>query len=112
MNWHDLHWSPSEKKIARKAFDAALQSALGKVIAEFKRKAAAVSSADDMWEIEDYLSQQRKKINEAFDYRYSVLPLVFARLIFEGELEQGQLAGLAEDKLQVIRRYLDFARES
>ena len=33
--FHDLKWSPSEKKIARKAFDTALQSALGKVMTEF-----------------------------------------------------------------------------
>jgi hypothetical protein len=104
------HWSPSEKKIARRAFDAALALALGKVFAEFKRKAAAVSTNDAMWEIEDFLREQRKTINETFDYRYSVLLLVFAGLIRDGLLQQEQLAGLAEDKLQVVRRYLEFAK--
>jgi hypothetical protein len=103
------HWSPSEKKTARRAFDAALALALGKIIAEFKSKAAAVSTPDAMWDIEDYLRQQRKYIDETFDYRYSQLLVVFARLIFDGLLQPEQLAGLAEDKLQIVRGYLDFA---
>ena len=82
--FHDLKWSPSEKKIARSAFDTALKSALAKAMAEFKRKANAASTPSEMWEIEDYLRQQRREIDETFDYRYSQLPLVFARLIREG----------------------------
>jgi hypothetical protein len=39
MNF-DLKWSPSEKKVARAAFDAALEVALGKKLAEFKRRPA------------------------------------------------------------------------
>src|SRR6185312_17198225 len=62
--FHDLKWSPSEKKIARKAYDAALQSVLGKVMAEFKRRAAAASTPTEMWDVEDYLRHQRREINE------------------------------------------------
>lgn len=32
MNF-DLKWSPAEKKVARRAFDAALEVALGKMMA-------------------------------------------------------------------------------
>jgi len=42
-----------------------------------------------------------------FDYRYSQLPLVFARLIREGHLEEGLLAGIAETfarGLAIVRR--------
>ena len=57
--FHDLKWSPSEKKIARSAFDTALESVLAKVMmAEFKRMANAASTPSEMWVIEDYLRQQ------------------------------------------------------
>jgi hypothetical protein len=36
-------WSASEKKLARHAFDMALEAALAKTMAEFKRKASAVT---------------------------------------------------------------------
>jgi len=108
---HDVKWSPSEKKIARRAFDTALESALAKVMAEFKRKANAASTPSEMWEIEDYLRQQRREIDELFDYRYSQLPLVFACLIREAHLDENLLAGLSEEKLEIIRSFLACAPE-
>lgn len=108
MNSSEPTWSPSEKKVARGAFDAALETALGKTMAEFKRKASAAATPSDMWEIEDYLRQQRRKLDEMFDYRYSQLPLVFAQLIREGYLDENLLAGLSEDKRKVIRTLLDW----
>jgi len=106
---HDLKWSPSEKKIARSAFDAALDTALTKVMTEFKTRANAVAVPSDMWEIEDFLRRQRREIDETFDYRYSQLPLVFARLVREGHLDETRLAGLSEEKREIIRSYLSFA---
>ena len=106
MNWRDLEWSPSEKKIARRAYDAALEVALANAMAEFKRKAGAVTSPSEMWAIEDYLRRQRQEIDETFDYRYSQLPLVFARLIRQGYLDENVLAGLSQDKREIIRSLL------
>jgi hypothetical protein len=110
LNLHDLKWSHSEKKIAREAFDAALHSALTKVMVEFKRRANTVTTPSDMWKIEDYLHEQRREIDDTFDYRYSQLPIVFAQLIREGHLEEGRLAGLADDKLDIIRSILSLAK--
>ena len=107
--FHDVKWSSSEKKIARRAFDAALKSALAKVMTEFKRLANAASTPSEMWVIEDFLRQQRREIDESFDYRYSQLPLVFARLIREGHLDESLLAGLPEEKREIIRSFLAFA---
>jgi hypothetical protein len=109
--FRDVKWSSSEKKIARSAFDTALESALAKVMAEFKRKANAASTPSEMWEIENYLRQQRQEIDELFDYRYSQLPLVLARLIREAHLDESLLAGLSEEKLEIIRSFLAFAPE-
>lgn len=110
LNLRDLKWSPSEKKIARSAFDAALDAALTKTMTEFKARANAVAAPSEMWEIEDYLRQQRREIDAVFDYRYSQLPLVFARLILEGYLDESRLAGLSEEKLGVIRSFISFAQ--
>ena len=106
MVLHDLKWSSSEKRVAREAVDSALESALAKVMAEFKRRAAAAAMPSDLWEIEDYLRQQRREIDETFDYRYSQLLLVFARLIHEGHLDESRLAGLSEEKREIVRSYL------
>ena len=108
MTLHDIKWSPSEKKIARTAFDAALDSALAGTMAEFKRKAEAATMPSDMWEIEDYLHQRRREIDELFDYRYSQLLLVFARLIRGGHLGESRLAGLSEEKREIIHSFLSF----
>jgi hypothetical protein len=104
--FRDLNWSPAEKKIARKAYDVAREAALGKLVTEFKRRAAAAATAPDVWQIEDYLRQQRREIDEMLDFRYSQLPLVFARLIIEGHLKEGLLDGLSEEKREIIRSLL------
>jgi len=109
MNLYDLRRSPSEKKIARSAFDEALESALAKIMTEFKRKADAATTPSHMWEVDDYLRQRRREIDEMFDYRYSQLLLVFARLVREGHLDENRLAGLSEEKRDVIRSFLSYA---
>jgi hypothetical protein len=111
LSSQDIGWSSSEKKIARRAFDAALDTALAAIIAEFKRRAAAATTSDEMWDMEDYLRRQRRQIEETFDYRYSQLPFVFARLISAGYLDEAQLAGLSDDKLHEIRRSLAWMKK-
>ncbi|RRH97391.1 hypothetical protein EH240_20735 [Mesorhizobium tamadayense] len=112
MNVNDIRWTASEKKVARRAFDTALEAALGRTMAELKGKAGAATTPADMWEIEDYLRQQRRKIDQMFDYRYSQLTIVFAVLVREGYLDENLLSGLSEDKREEIRRFLAWhARE-
>jgi hypothetical protein len=64
-----------------------------------------------MWAIEDYLRQQRRTIDELFDYRYSQLLFVFARLIGQGCRDESRLAGLSDEKLEIIRRLLERMKE-
>jgi len=100
----DLKWSPSEKAVARKAFEAALAREFKAVIAETKRLAGKVEQPDDLWELERYLAAKRKEIDETFDYRYSVLPLVLGALIKRDRLGEHELRGPSEDKMARIRR--------
>lgn len=103
-------WSNAEKKIARRVFDEALEAVLASTMAEFKAKAAAAATPEDMWSVENFLREQRREIDQTFDYRYSQLIFVFGRLILDGRLNEGRLSGLSEDKLEEIRRYVTFVR--
>ncbi|TGQ63857.1 hypothetical protein EN829_021590 [Mesorhizobium sp. M00.F.Ca.ET.186.01.1.1] len=109
MSSDDFSWSGSEKKIARHAFDTALEAALAKTMAEFKSKASAAKLPAEMWEVEDYLRHQRREIDRTFDYRYSQLLYVFAHLIRAGHLDESLLAGLSQDKRDIIRSTLAYA---
>jgi hypothetical protein len=46
----------------------------------------------------------RREIDRRYDYRYSVLPLVFAHLLRDGRLTEDDLHGLGQGKLDLIRR--------
>lgn len=102
----DLKWSASEKRIARRAYEAALGTALAGIMTEFRARAAAAATPSDLWAIEDYLRRRRREVDEIFDYRYSQLLFIFARLIREGHLDEARLAGLSEEKLATIRSIL------
>ena len=99
-----MHWSHSEKAVARKAFQLALHREFDKVIAEVKKRAAALKEPTQIWDLEDYLTAQRKRIDRQYDYRYSMLIMVFGDLISNRRLTEKELEGLSEDKLEHIRR--------
>ncbi len=108
MSWHNINWSLSEKKIARAAYDIAVAAALAGIMAEFKRRAEAATEPSDMWDIETYLRDERREIDEMFIYSYSKLPNVFGYAISKGYLTESQLSGLAQDKLFPIQRMVSF----
>ena len=97
-------WSPAEKAIAHKAFDKALKQELDEVIREAKVRAARVSEPEELWKLERWLGEQRRHIESTFDFRYSVLPLVFAGLLRDERIGANDLAGLDHDKIDQIRR--------
>jgi hypothetical protein len=107
----DLKWSESEKKIARRVFEAALKAELAEVMAEFKARAVAATEPDDMWSIEESLRSRRYEIDKKYDYRYSQLLVVFGRLLHERRIQETQLAGLSEEKLLYIRRIASVGRD-
>src|SRR6478752_763018 len=89
-----FNWSQSEKKIARRAFEFALTQELNELMAETKRRASQMAQVDDIWDLAEYIAIRRKHINDRYDYRYSVLPTVFATLIKAGRLSENDLEGL------------------
>jgi Photoprotection regulator fluorescence recovery protein len=103
----EFGWSGAEKKIARRAFERALDSELQALLAEFKAKAASIDDPRSVWDIRDWLSKRQRQIDELYDFRYSQLSFVFGRLVRDGKLAMSDLAGLSEDKLEFIQRVVD-----
>jgi hypothetical protein len=104
----DLKWSHSEKVIAKRAFESARLRELDGVIRQAKQKANRVSDPDQLWRLERWLTERREDINETYDFRYSVLPVVFAKLIYRQTLSEDELEGLGSEKIEEIRRGLRY----
>jgi hypothetical protein len=101
---HDLKWSKSEKKLARNVFNACMQVELAEMVNTFKSRAAAATTADDVWAMEEFLTQKRREIDGKYDFRYSQLLVVFGRLVREGRLREDELHGFSSDKQSFILR--------
>ena len=98
----ELDWSEQEKIIARTAFNAAYRREISALIREVSDRAAIISDIDQVWGLHDYLSAKRHDIDGKYDYRYSVLIFVFARLVKEGWLELSELADINPEKLAKV----------
>lgn len=101
---YKFKWSQAEKTVARRAFEQSLKREFEKLIVETKRRAGEIEQIDDVWSLAEYVFDRRREIDSRYDYRYSVLPSVFADLVKEGRLRESDLAGLDDDKLAEIRR--------
>ena len=100
----DLRWSPAEKIVARKVFDQALQLELKEIVEQIQDIAAKVEGARDLWDLERWLTKRRSAIERKYDYRYSMLPFVFATLLNEGRVSRDDLRGLGQEKFELIQR--------
>ena len=72
---------------------------------------AKCKTPQDLWAIHDLLTQRRSEIDEKYDFRYSSLRVVFARLLNEGWLKLDDLAGLSNDRLTDIQRCAEQLKE-
>jgi hypothetical protein len=99
----DVKWSKAERKVAQRAFDKAYEKECTALLAKVRETAATAQGPRDLWRIHDFLDEGRSEVNEKYDYRYSVLIVVFARLVQEGWLTLEDLDGLREDKLAKIQ---------
>ena len=105
MSIRDFTCSPAEKKIARAAFDKAYQNEMNNIKNELVQRVNNLPDLQGVWSIESYLSEKRKEMYRKYDYRYSVLIIVFGTLMREGLINENNLEGLSEDKMEVIRGF-------
>jgi hypothetical protein len=101
------HWTPVEKKAARRAFDEALGRNLSAIIAEAKLRMANVADPSDLWQLEAYLTESRKTVDRVYQYRSSHLIRVFSILMRDGWLKEADLVGLQPDKIADIKAFAD-----
>jgi hypothetical protein len=95
----DRIWSEVEKEIAQVAFNRAYERETTALIAEVRDRASTISAIDELWQLHDFLSARRHQIDGKYDYDYSSLLFVFAKLIDEGWLHLDEMKGLDRDKL-------------
>jgi hypothetical protein len=102
-NAQDIKWSKTEKTVARRAFGSAYGRECEAITKHLNGMILDIADPEDIWHLHDFLDKKRKEIDQKYDYRYSVLILVFARLMQEGWLKESDLDGLHEDKAYQIK---------
>jgi Photoprotection regulator fluorescence recovery protein len=106
----NVRWTGAEKKVARRAFDQALERHLSTIIAEAKRMMANVASPSDLWGVEAYLTESRKNLDRIYQFRYSDLLRVFSVLMRDEWLHEADLVGLQSEKIAAIKRSAEALR--
>jgi hypothetical protein len=71
-----------------------------------------IQRSSDLWNLERYLTQRRKEIDRKYEYHYSRLTDVLGRLLYENRLSEEELRGLREDKMELIRSFARFLKNS
>jgi hypothetical protein len=104
MTIRDYTWSRSEKIVARRAYDHAYEKECIEILNKVKEMLSELKDPKEIWKIEDYLDKKRAEIDAKYDYRYSVLIMVFARLMSDGFLKESDLQGIDQEKIDAIKK--------
>jgi len=103
MSDSTLHgWTDSEQAVAREAFDRAYSRSIEQLVTAVRAQSAALSNAESVWALHDFLSIERHTIEGRFDFRSEGILFVFASLVKDQLLAMDELAGLDADKLSKI----------
>ena len=95
-------WTQTEKVIARRVFDRAYKRECTNILNKVKEMLSRMENPKEIWKIEEYLNKERMKIEGKYDYRYSVLIIVFGQLVRDGLIEKSDLQGLGQEKIDRI----------
>ena len=98
----DIAWSKAEKAVARRAFDLAYRRECEAIRGHVNGFLSDSAAPEDVWRVHDFLTEQRREVAEKYDSRYSVLIVVFARLMREGWLRASDLDGLHAEQVSRI----------
>jgi hypothetical protein len=102
MQGIDADWSELEKQVAEKVFLEAYKRETQALVTEICEKASLVTEIKDIWGLHDYLSAKRHDIDGKYDFDYSALIFVFAKLVKEKWLSLDDLDGLGTSKVAKI----------
>jgi hypothetical protein len=98
----DTDWSELEKQVAEKAFQEAYKRETKALVSEICEKASLMTEIQDIWGLHDYLSAKRYDIDGKYDFDYSALLFVFAKLVKEKWLSLDDLNGLETSKVAKV----------
>jgi Photoprotection regulator fluorescence recovery protein len=96
-------WSKKEKTVAKRAFKDAYEKECQDLIRQMQKKANEAKEPNDLWPLHNFLRARIKEIENKYDYRYSMLIFLFARLMKEGWITVNEIEGLSEAKIAKIR---------
>ncbi len=96
-------WSKKEKAVAKRAFENAYEKECKDLIEKIQKRANEAKEPNDIWRLHNFLRKRIKEVEGKYDYRYSMLVFVFARLMKEGWITLAEIEGLGENKIAKIR---------
>jgi len=97
-----MSWSKTEKSVAKKAFDTAYERECKSFSDKVRAMAEGIQDSEDLWRLCDFLNEKRRETEAKYDYRYSALIFVFARLLREGWITPEDLEGISQEKREKI----------
>ena len=95
-------WTEQEQAVGLTALNRAQARTIERLIADLHRQVIELTSADQIWQLHDFLSIQRHGIEGRFEFRQESILFVFASLVKEGFLSLDELQGLDAEKLAKI----------
>ncbi|HBH72700.1 MAG TPA: hypothetical protein DDY43_04510 [Synechococcales bacterium UBA10510] len=95
-------WTEQEQAVGLTALNRAQARTIERLIADLHRQVIELTSADQIWQLHDFLSIQRHGIEGRFEFRQESILFVFASLVKEGFLNLDELQGLDSEKLAKI----------
>lgn len=98
----DTEWTNREKEVAQTAFNQAYEREIKDLLKQVREQVNSLAKLENIWQLHDFLSAKRHEIEGKYDYQYSAMVFVFARLVKEGWLDLNELEGLDQDKLSKI----------
>jgi hypothetical protein len=99
----ELQWTIQEREIVQKALTVARKREIATIIQVVQERASDVSSIEDVWLLNDFLSARRFELDGKYDGREDEIPFVLARLTKDGWLLPEDLVGLESAKLSKIK---------
>ncbi|MEO8278394.1 MAG: hypothetical protein ABI564_01810 [Ideonella sp.] len=98
------------KEVREPRIRKAIISELNELVQSFKADAAKITNADELWTLVDSMRNKRHEFEGKYEYRYSILITVFARLVAEQRISSDDLDKPDEDKLAAITAGAEFFR--
>lgn len=97
-------WSNTEKILARQAYDRAYERECTKIFDKVQEMLSYIEDPKEIWKVDDYLRKKRREMDAKYDYKYSMLIIIFGKLMKEGLIVDSDINDLSRDKIDSIKR--------